>query len=338
MLTVPQLPFDVLPVIDFQPFLRGDEVARYGVAQAIDRASREVGFFYLTQHGISPSLIERAFDQARRFFALPLESKREIAIECSSCHRGYFALGGENLDPASQGPRGDYKEGIKIGRDLSPTHPLVQAGLPLHGPNQWPAELPAWRETMQAYFDACQQLGQSLMQAFALALSLPEDYFAPCLSEPMATLGPLHYPPQSEPVSRYRLGAGAHTDYGCLTILAQDDCGGLQVCNPTGQWIEAPPQTGMFIINIGDMLARWSNDRYASTQHRVINRSGRDRYSLPFFYDPNFDADISCLPSCCSSDNPARYTPTCGGPYLLGRIAEAFAYQQDLRNFASGGA
>jgi isopenicillin N synthase-like dioxygenase len=318
---------NTLPVIDFQPFLQGKPAARSSVVQAIDHASRELGFFYLTNHGIPQSLIDRAFDCAQQFFALPLARKREIAIERSTCHRGYFSVGGENLDPVAQGEQGDYKEGIKIGRDLSQAHPLVQAGLALHGPNQWPANLPGWQENLQAYFDACQTLGHSLMQAFALALDLPEQYFDHCLAEPMATLGPLHYPPHPAPSAR--LGAGAHTDYGCLTLLAQDNKGGLQVCNRAGQWIEARPVPGTLLVNIGDMLARWSNDRFASTRHRVINRSGQDRYSIPFFYDPDFNADISCLPSCCSADNPARYAPTCGGQYLLDRIAEAFAYQRD---------
>ena len=329
-----QLPFEAIPVIDFQPFLTGTDAARHSVVQAIDQASREVGFFYLSNHGIDQSLIDKTFSEARRFFALPLARKREIAIEQSSCHRGYFSIGGENLDPGrfdstQQGLRGDFKEGLKIGRDLALDHPLVLAQTPLHGPNQWPADLPGWHEAMQTYYDACNALGQSLMHAFALALQLPEDYFDRWLSGPtMATLGPLHYPPQPEPLSEPQLGAGAHTDYGCLTILAQDDTGGLQVCNSSGQWIAAPPLTGTFVINIGDMLARWSNDRYASTRHRVINRSGRDRYSLAFFYDPEFSANVSCLPTCCGPDNPPRYAPTTSGQYLLDRINEAFEYHR----------
>jgi isopenicillin N synthase-like dioxygenase len=322
------LPLSAIPVIDVAALKANDLAARQATAEQIGTACREVGFFYIKNHGISEQQVAATFAAARQFFALPLARKQAIAIEQSPCHRGYFALGGENLDPLRQQGAGDLKEGIKIGRDLPPDHPRVQAGTPLHGPNQWPSDWPDWRETMQGYYTACQQLGLRLMRALALALDLPEHYFDAYLREPMATLGPLHYPPQSGSITEAQIGAGAHTDFGCLTLLAQDTSGGLQVRNLAGEWLDAPPIPGTLVVNIGDMLARWTNDQLRSTLHRVINRSGGERYSLPFFYDPEFDTPLACLETCTGPDNPPRYPPTTAGQYLLDRINETFAYHR----------
>ena len=329
-LTGARVPLEEVPVIDFGSFLAGSAAERKRVALEIGRACRDIGFFYVIHHGVPKSLIERVFAEARRFFALPPERKAEIAIEKSPCHRGWFALGGENLDPAKQKETGDYKEGIKIGRDLSTDHPLVKAGLPLHGPNQWPSGLPGWKETMQEGYGALSRLGREIMHAFALALELPEAHFDRWLTGPMATLGPLHYPPQSGRITEARIGAGAHTDFGCLTILAQDPVGGLQVRNSAKRWIDAPYVPGSFVVNIGDMMERWTNGLFASTQHRVINTSGKDRYSLPFFFDPDFNADLTVLETCTGPGNPPRYPPTTGGQHLLDRIDETFGYRTEV--------
>jgi isopenicillin N synthase-like dioxygenase len=329
-LTGARVPLGEVPVIDFVPFLAGSAAERKRVALEIGRACRDIGFFYVVHHGVPLELIERVFAEARRFFALPPERKAEIAIEKSPCHRGWFALGGENLDPAKQKESGDYKEGIKIGRDLPPGHPLVKAGLPLHGPNQWPSGLPGWKETMQEGYGALSRLGREIMHAFALALELPEAHFDRWLTGPMATLGPLHYPPQSGRITEARIGAGAHTDFGCLTILAQDPVGGLQVRNSAKRWIDAPYVPGSFVVNIGDMMERWTNGLFASTQHRVINTSGKDRYSLPFFFDPDFNADLTVLETCTGPGNPPRYPPTTGGQHLLDRIDATFGYRTEV--------
>ncbi|MEM7223810.1 MAG: 2-oxoglutarate and iron-dependent oxygenase domain-containing protein [Pseudomonadota bacterium] len=324
-----RLPLEEIPVIDLAPFLGGTVDHRQEVAQEIGRACRHIGFFYVIHHGVPQALIDETFAQAKRFFDLPDALKQEISIERSAAHRGYFSLGGENLDPAKQTETGDFKEGLKIGRDLPLDHPLVQAGTPLHGPNLWPADLPGWRETIERCYGALSGLGFELMRGFALALELPGDFFDDKLTEPMATLGPLHYPPHQGPVSERRLGAGAHTDFGCLTILSQDPVGGLQVMNAAGQWIDAPFIPGSFVVNIGDMMARWTNDIFASTRHRVINLSGSDRYSMPFFYDPNFEAEVACLETCQSADRPPRYPPTTGGQHLLDMINATFDYRHE---------
>ena len=320
---------DQVPVIDFGPFLAGDLAARRRVAAEIGAACRNIGFFYLKNHGLPKELVEATFAEAKRFFDQPLEKKLEISIENSACHRGYFAMGGENLDPEKQTETGDLKEGVKIGRDLPAEHPRVRAGLPLHGPNQWPSGLPGWQAAMQTYYDALVDLGRLIMRAFALSLDLEERHFDALLTEPMTTLGPLHYPPQRGRITEQRIGAGAHTDFGCLTILAQDPVGGLQVRNAAGRWIDAPYVAGSFVVNIGDMMARWTNDRFASTYHRVINTSGRERYSLPFFFDPNFEADLTVLPTCFGPEDPPRYPPTTGGQHLLDKIDETFEYHRE---------
>ena len=324
-----RVPLEAVPAIDFGRFRQGDAAARRAVAGEIGAACRNIGFFYVTNHGVPDTLLAQTFAEARRFFGQPDDIKARIAIENSPCHRGYFAMGGENLDPAKQTEAGDFKEGLKIGRHLEPDHPLVKAGIPLHGPNQWPDGLPGWREAMQAYFDALCDLGHDIMRAFALALALPEDFFDDKLTLPMATVGPLHYPPQTGPVTEARIGAGAHTDFGCLTILAQDPVGGLQVRNSAGQWIDAPYIEGSFVVNIGDMMARWTNDLFASTKHRVINVSQRDRYSIPFFYDPNHDAEVACLETCQGPDTPPKYPPTTGLQHLLDMINATFDYHRD---------
>ena len=314
---------DAIPVIDIAPLLAGD----IAPAEAIGRACRESGFFYIKNHGIPQELIDRVYESARRFFALPVEEKEKSAIEHSTCHRGWFRVGAENLDPAKQTQSGDFKEGFKIGRDLPLTHERVAAGLPLHGPNLWP-DLPGWRETMQDYYDRMVALGTTMLGAFAVSLGLKRDYFAPWLGIPMTTLGPLHYPPQTGRITEAQLGAGAHTDYGCLTLLHQDSAGGLQVQGLDGSWISAPPIPGTYVVNIGDMMERWTNGVFRSTPHRVINASGKERYSLPFFFDPDFYAPVECLPTCLQPGEAPKYAPTTAGQHLLDMINAAFTYHQ----------
>jgi isopenicillin N synthase-like dioxygenase len=318
---------DEIPVISLAPFLHGTAAERLAVAMRIGGAAKNIGFFYVTDHGVPAALIAAVYADAKRFFALPAEIKSEIAIEKSACHRGWFSLGGENLDPAKQKAAGDLKEGIKIGRDLPLDHPLVAAGTPLHGPNQWPKNLTGWRETMQSYYDAMEALGRDMLHAFALALRIDETYFDTWLNAPMTTLGPLHYPPQSGHITEAQIGAGAHTDYGCLTMLAQDEVGGLQVRAKSGAWVDAPPVPGSFVVNIGDMMERWTNGVFTSTLHRVVNVSGRERYSLPFFFDPDFDAPVVCLESCIGDG--AKFPPTTAGQHLLDMINASFSYHKE---------
>ena len=319
--TAPSLAFERLPVIDMAPFLDGSD--RQGVADRIGAACREVGFLYLTNHGIPATLIDAAMAQARRFFALPEDRKMALDIAKSPAHRGYFPFFAENNDPKNNR---DLKEGFDLAHHLPPDDPRVLAGKPLHGPNVWPDDLPGFQETIEAYHAALRVLAGQMMEAFALSLHLPQDHFAPLLDDAMGALRLLHYPPQPPLEDDRVVGTGSHTDYGCLTILAQDPVGGLQVQNAAGNWVAAPPMPGAFVVNIGDQMARWTNDVFAATHHRVINTSGRERYSMPFFFEPNYDAVIRCLETCKSPEHPAKYADVVAGEYLLSRFNDTFSH------------
>ncbi len=320
--TARSLPFDRIPAIDMAAFLDGSDLQ--GVADRIGAACRNVGFLYLVNHGIPADLVDAAMNEARRFFALPVERKLRIDIARSPAHRGYFPFFAENNDPKNAR---DLKEGFDIARDLPPDDLSVRAGKPLHGPNVWPADLPGFREVIEDYYAALTKLAGQLMEAFALSLHLPQKYFRPMLDEAMGALRLLHYPPQPPAADANVVGTGSHTDYGCLTILAQDTVGGLQVRNSAGEWVAAPPVPGAFVVNIGDQMARWTNDVFAATHHRVINTSGRERYSMPFFFEPNYDAVISCLDTCRSAEHPAKYADVVAGEYLVSRFNDTFSYR-----------
>jgi isopenicillin N synthase-like dioxygenase len=323
-----RIPVEQIPIVDFTPFQTGD-AQRKQAALELAGAFRNVGFAYLAGHGVGQELIDRTFAEAGRFFDLPREKKAEVAVEKSNCDRGWFDIGMENLDPDKQ-EEGDLKEGYRIGNDLAPDHPLVRAGVPFHGPNQWPTDVPGFRETMEEYFAAVHRLAREVTHAIALALELPEDYFDDWFTTPMVIMSPLHYPPQAAgdggEISEARIGAGAHSDYGCLALLAQDDKGGLQVRNAAGQWIDAKPVKGTFVVNVGDMLARWTNDLFPPTLHRVINTSGSERQSIPFFYDPNADAPVEVIPTVLREGEEPKYPPTTSLAHLQERFGATLPY------------
>lgn len=317
-----RVPFSSVPVIDLGPLRRDDDpAAKRRTAQAIGRACEDVGFIYIANHGIPDAMIAGAFAEARRFFALPLAEKMKLHIGKSANYRGYFPLKEEKTDVTAMG---DLKEGFDLMRELGPDDPDVRAGKPLHGPNQWPDGLPGFREAILAYYAAMEDLAKLLLRGMALSLDLDEHWFADKTRKPLAYLRLLHYPPQKGMIDEREIGCGAHSDYGCLTILAQDAVGGLQLRNSAGEWIEAPPIPGAFVINLGDQMARWTNERFQATPHRVINRSGRERYSIPFFFDPDYDAVVECLPTCQGPDNPPRHEPITGGEHLLRMLQATF--------------
>jgi isopenicillin N synthase-like dioxygenase len=320
-----RLAFTEIPVIDFAPMREGDLAARRRVAAALREACIGVGFFYLVDHGVAQALIDRTFAQAKRFFGQPLDAKMAIHIKKSKHHRGYVPLLEENTDPTA---RGDLHEALDISLEVPADDPDVLAGKSFYGPNAWPDGLPGFRAAMDEYYWAMIACGRSVFAAFALALDLPEAFFDACITKPMGSLRLLHYPPQTGPIDEKQIGTGAHSDYECFTMLAQDGIGGLQVLNSAGEWIHAPPVPGAFVVNVGDMMARWTNGLFASTVHRAINRSGRERYSIPFFYGPNYDTAIACLSSCQGPDNPARYPAIAAGDYLIERFNQTFAYRK----------
>jgi isopenicillin N synthase-like dioxygenase len=305
---------DKLPIIDLGGSGESDGASLNRIVADVGAACRQVGFFYVVNHGVEAALIAEAFTQSHRLFGLPLVDKRALAIEKIGGNRGYSGLLHEALDPA-QGP--DMKEAFNIGLDLAPDDPELAAGKPFRSLNAWP-ELPGFRKTALAYYDACAALGARLHRVFASDLGLKPDFFAEKFDRPMATLRFLHYPASKAIAAA--TGAGEHTDYGNLTLLATDDVGGLEVRTRDGHWIEAPVVPGAFIVNIGDCLMRWTNDVYVSTPHRVINRSARERYSIAFFYDPDPDAMVETIPSCVGKGEVTRYAPILAADYLKVRL------------------
>ncbi len=312
-----------IPVFDLASF--GEDHARLGVALGL--AARDTGFFCVTTHRIDAQLNANVFAQSADFFAERAERKSALSIKHTGNNRGYVALGEERLDAAKPG---DVKEAFNIGWDLPPDHPEVVSGKPYRGVNVWPdaATAPNFRPTMLAYFDACHQLGMQLHRALAHDLGVPENFFDDKLDQPLATLRLLHYPPRPDRFEPGQIGAGEHTDYGNITLLATDDAGGLEVRTRDGQWMSPPNIPGALICNIGDCLMRWTNDVYVSTPHRVVNPVGRERYSVAFFLDPNPDAVVDCLPSCITAERPAKYPTTTGAAYLKSRLDATYSHRE----------
>jgi isopenicillin N synthase-like dioxygenase len=302
-----------IPIISMAPAADGPR-GRFAVAREIHRAARDTGFFYLVDHGVAASMLDAQLLWTRRFFALPPDEKMRIKLDQSPAMRGYEPIAGQVLDSGSPP---DLKESFYVGEELAVDHPLVRACIPNHGPNQWPQHLPGFREQMYAYFAVMQALERRTLRLLALSLDLAEDYFEPMYHEPMSILRLLHYPPHPASARPNQLGAGAHTDWGLLTFLLQDDIGGLEVRDADGRWMRATPIAGSFVVNLGDMIVRWTNGLYHSTMHRVLNNvSGRDRYSVPFFGTPRHDARVETLANCISADNPARFAPCTAGEHL----------------------
>jgi isopenicillin N synthase-like dioxygenase len=275
---------DSIPVIDLEPSFTGGMEGEARVAWEIHKAARECGFFYVKNHGVPQAVVDGAFAAMRSFFEKPLDYKLSVLRDNWPVPRGYEPLFYQQLDAGT--PR-DVKESFYVARELGPDHPDVKAKLPNHGPNQWPPNLPGFRDRVEAYYHPMLDLGRHLMRMLAVSLSMERDFFDAAYIEPAGTLRLLRYPPHPEDALPNQLGSGAHTDFGSITLLAQDDCGGLEVENAAGEWLRADPIPGTFVINLGDMIQRWTNDLYHSNMHRVLNnRSGRDRYSMALFFNP----------------------------------------------------
>lgn len=319
--------FTEIPIVDVAPLLSGEPTSeRTATVAALRDALERVGFAYVAGHGIAPSAIERAWDATRSFHALPMAAKMRIAI--NEFHRGYMPFSTSTIVTSSVAKvtRPNQSESLMVMHELAPDHPGRRARAPLQGPNQWPAELPKLRGVVLDYMQRMTALGRVMAGGIAEALGLERDWFLPYFHEPTLFLRLLHYPRQADEAELF--GSAPHTDYGFITLLAQDAVGGLEVRNRHGQWIAAPPIEGTFVMNVGDILARWSNDRFASTPHRVRNLKADDRYSMPFFFDPSMDSVVACPPAILAPGEGAGYAPVRYGDYLMERLDKNYEYRK----------
>lgn len=310
-----------LPIIDISPLYSDNKEDLHRVAHAIDNACRTSGFFYITGHGIPAGRVDELTRMAKNFFGRPLEEKNKIDITQSTVHRGYGGLAAEQLDPAQPS---DWKETFDMSCHLLADHPDVKAQKPLRGPNRHPEDVPGWVELMEGHYRDMHRLALTLLRAIAIAIGIDEDFFEERFVEPLSVFRMIHYP--ALPAERGRVVCGEHTDYGIVTLLYQDGAGGLQVRDLRGEWVDAAVVPDSYVVNIGDMMSMWSNGRYRSTPHRVIN-PGVDRISMPFFCEPNPEVEIRCLPHCHSAEEPPKYPPVRAVDWLQQRFQQTYAYR-----------
>lgn len=317
-----------IPIVDVSPLIRRAPGGMEFVGRKIAEACETIGFFYAVGHGVPPETIANAFAASKRFFALPEATRMAIKVDRFS--RGYLPL--RHITHPGHIP--DLKESFDIGIDVPEDDPDVQAGK-LHGPNQWPA-MDDFRAPVENYFETVRSFGFNLLPGFAAALGMPHNFFQELYQpRPIALMRLIRYPRRSSAPAPGQLAAAAHTDYGMMTILAQDSTGGLEL-KPRGQdWFPAPCIPGSFIINLGDLLAQWTNDRFMSMPHRVVQNADKDRLSIALFYHPHFDAVADCLPTCRSPDNPAKYPSVTFGKYILGKYDKIFAHKHGAKTAAA---
>ncbi len=314
-----------LPIIDFSGVRAGDPAALARAAQEVHAACTGPGFFYLTGHGVPEAVIARAVAATRDFHRLPLETKREVASDAN--HRGFHALGGALMYGAKEP---DYKEYFSLGLELPADHATVRAGEKLRGPNNWPAFMPELRPALYGFYEAVGACGEQLLRVVEASLGLDAGFFAKRYGTRLQRTQTIYYPPLP-PSDPDRFGVAPHTDFGCITLLWQDATGGLEVRErATRSWIPAPPLDGTLVINVGDLLARWTNDRFASTPHRVVNRSGGERFSIATFYDPDFSALVDPR-ELGTPEAECGYAPITAGQHILNRFDESFGYRKKLK-------
>ncbi|HET6185338.1 MAG TPA: 2-oxoglutarate and iron-dependent oxygenase domain-containing protein [Acetobacteraceae bacterium] len=304
-----------IPVLDIGPYRAGAPGARERLGAELRHALEDVGFYFIVNHDVPPALTEGAFAAAKQFHDQPLEAK--LALRMNPHNVGYMPFRGSVTRHSQLNPNNkpNLVEAFFIKRDLPPDHPDVLAGKPFRGTNQWPAGLSGFRERVMGYCAAMERLGKSLLPLYAVALGLPPDFFDAAFAEPMYTLRLSHYPPQDAPAEN-EFGLAPHSDTSFMTLLAQNAVPGLSIRLPNGRWVDAPTIPGSFLVNGGDLLRRWTNDRFLATPHRVINRSGQERYAIPFFMDCAYQWRMTCLPTCTGADDPPRYEPITYPEYM----------------------
>ena len=311
--------FTSIPVLDLAPLIQGKDTSK--LAQEFAEAYGKTGFGYVINHGVDPALRAAVFAASRAFHALPEAEKQAIALDTR--HRGYIAINTSTdvtSDLAEVTKPNQSASFMMMREDAAPDGDVY-----LSGPNQWPA-LPGFRDTCEAYAAAMTHLGQNLMGLALDAIGATDRSILEAFEPPTLWLRLLHYPPHPPQAPDDLYGSAPHKDFGCLTLLAQDDVGGLQVQTPAGQWVDAPPMEDAFIVNVGDMLHRLSNGKLLSTPHRVINTTGKERYSAPFFFDPHVSATIAPL----AGTGTATFAPLNFGEFLRGELEASYdAHQAD---------
>ncbi len=315
----PSRDFSDIPVIDISALSGADAAAQARVADELGRAARDVGFLYVTGTGIDEALFEELLKQTKRFFALPFEKKMDVYIGRSRNHRGYVPEGEEVFYSGSK----DKKEAFDMSIDLPSDDPEYLAGNPMLGPNQWP-DLPGFKEAANAYYTAVFNLGRTLIRGFAMALGEAPDYFDSYITKPPSQLRLIHYP--FDPDAKDAMGIGAHTDYEIFTLLRATSAG-LEVLNGAGEWIEAPPKPGAYVVNVGDMLELWTNGQFVATSHRV-RKVKEERYSFPLFFTVDYDTVVEPMPRFVTDDTPAR-PGVKSGEHLYAQTLQSFTYQKE---------
>ena len=323
-----------IPVIDIQPYLAGDAIGAHRVVEAVGAACEEIGFLVVAGHGIPDALVQRVFEVSLAFFDRPLGEKLALGSDDPGVPRGYSALASKSLGRTyGLDTPPDLREQFFVGPldDWAAQFRRFPGAAKVYAPNVWPARPAEFREVLTAYYRAQERLARDLMRIFALALGLAERWFDGTIDRHFSTCPSNLYPePAGEPLPG-QLRAGPHTDFGSLTILAVNDApGGLQVLFPDGAWHDVRPAPGQLVVNLGDMMGRWTNDRWKSTVHRVVNpprelATGSRRQTVGFFLHPNWDAPVACLPTCTDASRPARYPPILAGEHMLAKLERRVA-------------
>jgi isopenicillin N synthase-like dioxygenase len=320
---------DVIPVLDLGGYLAGRPGAREALGEQLRKAFTEVGFYFIVNHGVPQALVDRTFEEAKRFHAMPLEQK--LALKIDEHNIGYMPMRGATtrFNNLGQTYKPNANEAVFFKRDLPADHPDVVARKRFRGVNHWPSSLPGFRERILEYCAALEALGMKLLPIYAAALGVEPAYFDRYFTDPMFTLRMSHYPP-AEPMSEEQeWGLAPHTDTSFMTLLAQNRIPGLSLRLPSGEWVDAPAPEGAFLVNGGNMLRLWTNHLFLATPHRVVNRSGTERYAIPFFFDAGRDVAIDPVPTTVDANHPRQSPATTYAEYMETYQRANFHHAQD---------